>query len=176
MLYFSTCRSARADSGSNQRSKLKQPSLLSCLAQSSSQQSSIPKASQQHPSASAEALQVQQSVQEHTVNSTESSQTCDQQSGLCPVCGLQLPLNLLQEHVEEELSLLTDSSDSCMAPACTDSSQTQPTKPPICSAAHRQHPSTARQHPAGRQKVLSASCTLWQSFPSSCHDLSLSHT
>lgn len=43
----------------------------------------------------------------------------------CPVCGLQLPVDLVQAHIEQELSVLADSDNSCsvsttMAQAPTD--------------------------------------------------------
>lgn len=155
----SCCDSRYADDGSVQQPKLKQPSLLSRLAQSSSVQSAAPTTSQQHAAASKEASQIPQSSQEHSTNCAVSSWTSDQQTGLCPVCGLELPVQLLQQHVGEELSLLTDSNDNCMAPTLADSRNQLSTladRPAPVSKRHRQRSTTSRQHPAGQQKVSAA--------------------
>ena len=166
--YCLLLHSRHADSESDQQPKLKQPSLLSRLAQSSGEQLATPIASQKHSAASSKASQTPHSDNEHSTKPVVRAS--DQQTGLCPVCGLELPVQLLQQHVEEELALLTDSSNNCMASAFANSSK-QPAKlathlAPV-TTSHRHRPPKSRQHPAGQQKVPAACCTLWQRFLSS---------
>ncbi|KAL3155226.1 hypothetical protein ABBQ32_013165 [Trebouxia sp. C0010 RCD-2024] len=154
-------RGGRAGSGTHQQSKLKRPSLLSRLSQSSSEQPAPPAAAQ-HQEASANAHLPPQISEQHTDNSASTSWSCheDSRTGLCPVCGLDLPVSLLQAHVKAELSLMINSDDSCMAPASANSNQMQPQKPHNCPSARRdartdrQRPITSRQHPARQQKVM----------------------
>ncbi|KAL3151456.1 hypothetical protein ABBQ38_012461 [Trebouxia sp. C0009 RCD-2024] len=155
-------RGRRAGSGTQQQSKLKRPSLLSRLSQSSSEQPVSPAATQQRQEAAANACSLPQTTEQHNDNSATTSWTCDEDSrtGLCPVCGLDLPVSLLQAHVEAELSLMINSNDSCMAPASADSNQMPPQKAHACPSARRDartdrlRPTTSRQHPASQQKVM----------------------
>lgn len=177
--YLSHCRGRRAGSGTQQQSKLKRPSLLSRLSQSSSEQPVSPAATQQRQEAAANACSLPQTTEQHNDNSATTSWTCDEDSrtGLCPVCGLDLPVSLLQAHVEAELSLMINSNDSCMAPASADSNQMPPQKAHACPSARRDartdrlRPTTSRQHPASQQKVPSVLqvCTLYCAFATTRH-------
>lgn len=170
-LDVSCCDSRHADDGSDQQPKLKQPSLLSRLAQSSSEQLAAPIASQQQSAALPDASQIPQSGQEHSTSSDVRSWTSDQLTGLCPVCGLKLSVQLLQQHVDEELSLLSDSNESCMDPVFADI-RNQPSglanRPAFFTKLHGHRSTTSRRHPAGQQKVSAACFTLWQDVPPHC--------
>lgn len=158
-LTASYCDSRHTHGGSDQQHKLKQPLLLSRLAQSSSEQSAAPISSQKHPAASTTGHQIPESGQRYGTSSIVKAS--DQQTGLCPVCGLELPSQLLQEHVEEELSLLTNSNDDCMDPAFA-VSRKEPSgltsNPAPVTKLRRYRPAVSRQHPADQQKVSAACC------------------
>lgn len=70
-------------------------------------------------------------------------------------------MQLLQQHVEEELSVLNVSNDNCMAPALADSTKQLSRladRPAPVKKWHRQRSTTSKQHPAGQQKVSPALC------------------
>ncbi len=88
-------------------SQPKRPSLLDRLADSSDQPQPA-------------ACSTEYAHSDHAETAAPSSFRCNRSpavTGQCPVCGLRLPTDLLQAHVEKELSLLVDCDTGSVPPA-----------------------------------------------------------
>ena len=144
-----------------------QPSLLSRLSQSNSNfaHSQIPAVGASQPKASAAAHQEASQHLKHKTSSLHLSGHRDSVSGHCPVCGVELPSDQLQEHVDQELSLLADTDNSNSTPDCSSDGSL---KCPIVNAQANQpcsitrRPARARlQHPGSKHKVWSLYSASW---------------